>query len=379
MALGAFGVLCALCPAASLAAQTGTLAIAIGATQLRLADAGTFSSVSLSPIVGYRSPLASLSLQGTLSQLGAEGWSSQGLLQAALFTPVSRGGWATEFGASLGGAAFPGGTTTAQRLAALRLHRVATIGSAWAGGSLGSLYDGARWRRLRQLELGFVADVGSWRLSGALQPSVVDDTLRYSDVTVALQTSVSAVDAAFSFGARSGAALPIPGGDRRLWGGVSLDLWISPRVALQAGAGAYPVDATQGFPAGEYVSLGFRAGARRRATASVRAESRETQRAARVAGLRAMQIAADAEGLVIRVHAPEASSVELQGDLTLWRVLALRPSGGGWWMARLPRPAAATAELALRVDAGPWLVPPGSQTVRDEFGGVSGRVTLPPL
>ena len=117
----------------------------------------------------------------------------------------------------------------------------------------------------------------------------------------------------------------------------------------------------------------------RRATASVRAETRDAQRAARRAGLQSMQIAAEAQELVIRVHAPDAKSVELQGDLTLWRALALRPSGGGWWTLRLPRPAAATAELALRVNAGPWLVPPGSQAVKDEFDGVSGRVTLPPL
>ena len=33
--------------------------------------------------------------------------------------------------------------------------------------------------------------------------------------------------------------------------------------------------------------------------------------------------------------------------------------------------------VVLRLDGGEWLVPPGVESVTDEFGGRVGRVTLP--
>jgi hypothetical protein len=37
---------------------------------------------------------------------------------------------------------------------------------------------------------------------------------------------------------------------------------------------------------------------------------------------------------------------------------------------------AGTHEIALRVDGGAWVVPPGLTMIRDEFGGLSGILVI---
>jgi hypothetical protein len=44
-------------------------------------------------------------------------------------------------------------------------------------------------------------------------------------------------------------------------------------------------------------------------------------------------------------------------------------------MGTLPIPAGAH-EIALRIDGGAWIAPPGLTTIRDEFGGISGLLVI---
>jgi 1,4-alpha-glucan branching enzyme len=106
-------------------------------------------------------------------------------------------------------------------------------------------------------------------------------------------------------------------------------------------------------------------------------DARATRRVARDAGIHAFAIRALAIGEVeIRVRAPGASMVELNGDLTQWEPLALTQTGDGWWIARIPA-LSGTTEMVLRADRGAWVVPPGVESVSDEFGGRAGRVHIP--
>lgn len=349
----------------------------MGAASVRLVEGTSFTAATLAPSLAFRSAQSAVFAQATFSQVSATGWSTQGTAQVTRSSRVSPRGWMWEGEGRVGGSTFPGGVSVGQGLAALRAYRLGTQVALWAGAGRGALYDGANWRGLAQGELGATADIGWWRATLSVQPTVADDTLRFVDGLAALTTAVGPADVVLTMGARGGSALPIVGGDRRLWGGGSLSLWLAPRLALQAAAGAYPVDLTQGFPAGEYVSVSLQFGPRRRASAALQASGRRSAMETRRLGLVRATVVQGADGtIVVRVLAPKAQRLEIQSDATHWVAEAMRPTGDGWYEARLPGEGRTSVEMAVRVDGGAWRAPPGTDLVRDEFGGMSGRVML---
>lgn len=367
---------CAL-PAA-IAAQESGASLAVGAAQVRFADEPAFTSLTLSPALTWRGAAGSLALSATVAQVGASGWSQQGVATGSLFSPVTRQRLMFEATGAAGGTRYPGGFATGQGLLGARAHRVGDRVSLWIGAFAGGLNDGAAWRRVQQTELGVA---GAWRYHRAAlvaSPSEVSDTLHYTDVLLSYGTSRGPWDVTLSLGARGGTAPNLVGGDQRLWGGANLQLWLAPRSALQIGVGTYPVDVTQGFPAGRYVSVGLRVGARRSIAAQSQADAWATRGMAAEHGVGRFDVSRGDDGSVaIAVQVDGARSVELSGDLTRWAPTALvRGSDGRWW-GRFPDPGMTVVEVTLRVDAGAWIVPPGTDAARDEFGGVSGRLVLP--
>jgi hypothetical protein len=363
----------------SLAAQEMTASLALGAARVAFEAQPAFTSTTVSPGFTFRSALAMVSGNVTFAQVGRAGWSTQGQVQAAAFTRASARGLVAEFAGSYGGSSFPAGVRTAQGLAAARLHWLRGDLATWLGAAAGAMYDGATWRAVRQAELGATLALERQRLSLTLTPSATDDTLRYTDWLALYGSAMAATDVTLSLGGRAGAALPIVGGDRRVWGSAQLQWWWRPRVALSVGAGSYPVDVTQGFPAGQYVSLGMRLGERRTHSATSQAEARRTRRAARASGVQDFEFRmADDVSVAIRVRADAAAQVEITSDLTNWRPTALARGSDGWWWLRLPRGSQRVVEVAVRVNGGEWFAPPGTESLRDEFGGVSGRVVLDP-
>lgn len=357
-------------------AQVVSTAVGVGAVSVRFADQASFGAATLTPSISLRSPRLSLAATATLSSLSS-GLSRQGTASLSLYSPTSARGLLGELTVHGGGSAFPDGASTAQGLAALRGHWLGERVALWAGGGGGAMYDGLQWRSVRQAELGLSLAARTVSVSAALTPSVTDDSLAYTDLLGALSTAFGPVDVLATIGGRAGATLPIPGGDTRIWGGLTLSAWLASRTAVTAGVGSYPVDVTQGFPAGRYVTVGLRWGAARTATAAAQVEARRLAGVARRAGLQAFQVRRVGETEIeVRVRAPGAQRVQINGDLSRWTPVDLVQGGDGSWWARLPS-RARVLELVVRVDGGPWLVPPGADEVVDEFGGRSGRLVLP--
>lgn len=375
---GHLAVLGALCvPGAVLRAQDASASVAVGAVQVRFAGDPAFTSTTLTPAFAVRAPHFSLAANATFAQLGSTGWSTQGTAQASVFTGVSSRGFLLEAAGTGGGSSYPGGTSTAQTLGALRTHWLGSSRAMWVGAAMGRMNDGVEWRRILQGEVGVSLSGQRQRLRVIATPSITDDTLQYTDVLAVLSTGAGALDVSLSLGARAGAQLPFAGGDQRVWGGASLQLWLASSTAFLVGVGTYPVDVTQGFPAGRFVSFGLRLGERRSAAAQMQSLARRTIAVARAAGVRGFSWhAADDATVAVRVRAPEARLVEVTGDFTNWRPLALTRGADGWWWARVPRRGATVIELTVRVNGGAWIVPPGTESVRDEFGGVSGRAIV---
>lgn len=358
-------------------AQRMTASVAAGASSVQFDGQDRFTAVTLSPAVRLQGRHVTSALEGTLSQLGAAGWSQQGTMFLSAFTGISRQGLLGEVSGSVGGSRFPDGFATAQGVGSARLHWIGRAVGAWMGGGAGAMYDGVARRALRQGEVGASLSREGTRLTMVATPTATDDDLAYTDLLAALSFPLGALDLSGSLGGRAGSTLPLPGGDQRTWGNVAVTLWLRSRLALTAGAGTYPVDPTQGFPAGRYVSAGLRYGSTRSLASAVALERRAVRREAAALGVRAFAVRRVSEGRIeIRVHAPGASLVEVQGDPTRWRATALTADGNGWWVGEFDV-TGEVVELVVRVDGARWLVPPGAESVTDEFGGHSGRVIIP--
>jgi hypothetical protein len=371
-----------LCGAPAAAAQRITSSVDLSGTGVWYADTIRSAGTSVSPAIRIDWSRATLGATTTLSRVGG-GVSAQGDLAPSVFTPAV-GPAALEFAGALGGSTHEDGSRTGQLLALGRLHLVSVEHGLWVGGGVGRSWDGVSWRGVRQAEIGVWAERDELTALASITPVVVDDTIRYADFQAAVREPVGAYEIGVTTGLRTGASGPAVGGSARAWGIVSALAWISPRLAVVAAAGSYPVDFTQGFPGGRFVSLALRIASANgrivdRPVASARPErdrDRDRDRLlddhARAAGVRAFEVRTQLPGEAlreIRVLAPAARRVELSSDFTGWQPIALAPAGGGWWsVVRKLDPG--TYQLNIRVDGGAWLAPPGLLASRDEFDGV---------
>lgn len=375
---GAIGVLAIGLCALRTSAQEPGASVTVGAAQVRFAEEPSFTSLTVTPAFTLRAAPGVLSLSGTFAQVGSAGWSRQGVALGSLYAPPLWGGLVFEASGSAGGTQFPGGFATGQALLGARAHRTGTWANGWVGGFAGGMNDGTTWRRVQQGEAGIGIAGGRHRASLMASPAAVDDTLRYVDVLAQYGTARSRWDVSLSLGARTGTLPMLVGGDQRLWGGMHLQLWLAERQALLVGVGTYPVDVTQGFPAGRYVSLSWRVGTRRSIGAQAQADAWASRDVARAAGVQAFRVSRARDGeLAIAVRADGATRVEVSGDVTRWAPVTLERAPDGLWWARFPIPEATLMEVAVRIDGGAWVAPPGTEAVRDEFGGVSGRIAVP--
>jgi hypothetical protein len=349
-------------------AQRRSIFIDVGAARMRFADSIDATALSVNPTVRLNSPRGSVDASVTLSSIGGA-MSNFGLLSANLVTDRA-GLFAGEVEATTGGSFHSDGTRTGQLLGFARMHVTTSSRGAWLGGGVGATWDGA-WREVLQGDAGGWLSRGSSLVSLRLSPTIVDDSIRYSDAFVSGHQEWLNWEFDASFGARAGDPIPTLPANRSIWGSAGATYWATNRLGIVAGAGVYPVDFTQGFPGGRYISLSVRI---RPATVSMRpVEPPDPQ-------LRTFQLHAEGgDTYRIRVRAPSARVVEVKGDFTLWRAVPLDPEsgGGGWWSVALPI-SRGTHEVNVRVDGGAWSVPPGLTPLRDEFGGRVGLLVVPP-
>jgi hypothetical protein len=165
-------------------------------------------------------------------------------------------------------------------------------------------------------------------------------------------------------------------GPTEAWGVGSATLWLTPRFAVTGAVGRALADVVRGVPTVRYLSLAVRFGFRDRgAMGSPHAPSPRDEDGT---GPRVEVARAADEQCVVSVHAAAAASVEIMGDFTEWEPLSLSrdSSATGAWTVVLPV-APGAHRIAIRVDGGPWQVPPNLPRVADEFGGAMGLLTVP--
>lgn len=366
-----------------LPAQRIVPALDVGASAVRYADTASLSATAISPTLRVESASATFTASGTFSSIAAGGWTTQGNLIASRFVPFSPR-MHGELAASAGASAHDDQTTTGQLLAQGRAHFMGSSRGFWLGGGLGRSWDGVTAHRLTQLDVGTWVSNGNATIVAALTPTALGDgstsRLRYTDATIGARVIHSRAELSASLGARVGSELPGTSGGSA-WGSVAAAVWLVGPVALTVSAGTYPIDYTQGYPGGRFAAVALRL-ARPPATKRMFGADDEALAAGRNGNAPAgpieslsVEVSADRRHRSIAVRARTASTVEVTGDFTGWKPVQLTRGRDGRWLATLPI-APGTHEIALRIDGGAWIVPPGLTIIRDEFGGTTGLLVV---
>ena len=313
---------------------------------------------------------------GTFSQFTSGGWSTQGALSGSYFSaPVRR--VSLEVGGFAGGSVHHDGTRTGEALANLRLHNPRGWGELFAGGGIGRTSFGDGPENIIVGEAGVSTRARSIDATVVVSPIAVD-SLRYADSQLSLSWSRGNFDFQTFLGFRVGDQLTNLGATARTWGSVNAVAWIKRHVAVVLAGGAYPIDPTQGFPGGRFLSASIR-------LASGNAREVESPPPSELPVISASVEApviekftwrrSGAHQVTLRVSAPRASSVEVNGDFTGWTPVRLTGSSDGWWSVTLPLDPG-KYQMNLRFDGGKWIVPPGLLSMSDEFGGAVGLLVV---
>ena len=325
----------------------------------------------LSPVVRLERPTLTVAGRGNFSRF-ASGNRSTDLLLAGSLYPRSAGPWRAEISGSAGLSRYLD-INTGYGAFGVRAHRMVRSAGIWFGASLTTVNGSTAIIGGTRGELGAWARVGPLTMSAASMMTSVAGT-RYADTGLQARYTRGWLELAGGGGARGGD----PTLGLRLWGDLSATMWVSRRLAVVVGHGSYPSDPTQLSPGGQYTALSLRFATRPPAfrEALTRTIGYPTPGLVRpvVAGFEAER---QRDGRVrIRVRAADASSVELMGTFTDWMPVSLERGRGDQWEVLLELPRG-THQLNVRVDGGPWGVPPGVGTAPDDFGGVVGLLVIP--
>ena len=359
-------------------AQRVESSLDVGGALLRYADTLTTGAATVTPHLVADWGSTYVDLYGTYSQFTSGGWSTQGSLSASRFIPV-RGGFLGEIGAFVGGSTHNDGTRTGEAIANGRLHLTRATGEVFLGLGAGRTWDATAWRSVLLGEVG--GSIGSGPRSAliTISPTMVNDSIKYTDTQASLSWKSDAVDLGALLGFRLGDQLTTLSANARSWASVSGVLWLTPRIGLAVGGGSYPVDPTQGFPGGRFVSLSLRFG-QRRPTPTPSDQSSQQSPAVIApeiipAGSRFLVSRGGGDLVTLQVNVPGARLVEINGDFTNWIPVPLVPTAGDKWSVSVPIKRG-KYQMNMRVDGGQWIVPPGLLSMADEFGGTVGLLVI---
>jgi hypothetical protein len=211
---------------------------------------------------------------------------------------------------------------------------------------------------------------GRW--DSTLVARTVGDSARIAEMRRWMETEAGvAWDGRRLSGALSlGSRLATRGVPRGAWGSATVAVRLSSPLSLVVGAGMasggrFALDGEH-----RYVSLGLRI---RPSLAPTVAGDRVVVAATTVSSFRVAPIGLGRYRLMI--DAPRARRVEISGDFTSWKPMALARAADGRWTLTLPL-GAGTHRLNARVDGGSWIVPPGLTTMSDDYAGEVGLLVI---
>lgn len=356
-------------------AQTTTARLDLSGSRVRYAESTRSTALSITPEITAEWPTSVFRAVASYSSLSEGESALSGHGGFSLYTPTVRN-LLGELEAFAGGTRV-GDLTTSQLQAVARGHLSAQRGGVWIGGGAGTASSAGTRRPSRLAEAGVWARYNSASASVTVSPTVVDDSIRFTDLNVVAVAALSRLELTASAGSRSGSQPEIFGTPVKAWASASASAWLTDRIAIIAGAGRYPVDLTQGFPGGTYASIGLRIATRlSTGPEAPPAPAPPPPAIVHESGAGPLQVSPAGIGRrLLFIHAPAARSVEISGAFTNWTPTALEQRADGWWSLELALQPG-RYEVALRIDGANWIAPPGLLAVRDEFGGEVGLLDV---
>ena len=350
----------------------------LGAAFLRQPGLAGTSVLTAAGQLAYTTGTYALATNGVLALTPQDRYTGQGVLTASRYAPAAHRlrweltGMTSAFGLSGAAPSFAwqamarehaswslGGIFAGAGAGQIAQHGVAgTIGTAQAGGFL-------RIDPLGRDELST-----AFAYTNAQRPIAGAARARYTDVVGYWSHRGDRIELSLGAGVRS-----YRPGDSLVqsWASGSAALWLSQSAALVASAGRALPDEARGVPSVRYLSVALRFGwrpTRELGALRVRQASREDD-----AGRLDVRGGGDSLRAVI-VRQSAAASVEIMGDFTDWEPVAMTSMPNGEW--RIERSITpGPHRVAIRVDGGPWRVPPNLPRVADDFGGEVGIVIVP--
>jgi hypothetical protein len=349
---------------------------------------------SIVPGLRYQNGPLEVNALGVYSDAPAGRWNFQGGTEAFVRTPAlgfllleasGKAEWTSHYRVR--------GTTTFW--GGMRAYlATGTRARAWIGRTIGRASALGARRPLRRTEVGGSATVGRVHLELTVANTRVDrsymlgptepreptvdtmstypepasqgpvDRVGLTDAVLSGRWHFRSLDLDASIGRRFSRSAP----ETTIWG-VSASRDLSPTLAVVAAAGRAGSDPVTSVPGARYLALGLRLKVGGPLVAPLPARAVPDESAPFRIG------PAVASGREIVIQAPAAESVELAGDFTDWKPVALRRWGEDSWRALLPVPPG-LHRLAIRIDGGEWRAPPGTRAIESEFGGQVAEVVV---
>lgn len=341
-------------------------------------------AASLSPSVRWDHPggRGFVGARGTYLRFESGNRSLDISTSGSWFTPLARQ-WRGEFGLAAGASDYASVTRFSHGVAEARIHLIGAGRGGWISATVGRASFGAGPRPVSVVALGVWLLRTDLTMFASLGRSFIGDTA-YTD----LRSSARVQRGGLLFEGTLGARVLSRGGGRGVYGEATTTLPLGTRTALVLSAGTYPTDVISGSLAARYATMGLRLGAigvRRQAPRAFPAQI-DVSRAANgsvidpapPADMRLEIQKGDNEAVRLTVYAPGATAVEISGDFTDWRPVALSrsPTSADAWEASF-RIARGIHRINVRRDGGRWMAPSGTTRSADDFDGEVGLFLLP--
>ena len=337
-------------------AQTQS-SLGLGVGTVRYTGGSSLHVASLSPTLSYATPTYTVNASGALAALPGNEWFLLYHTDAWVTTPPLTD--AIRLGIEAG---WTGSTRTAgvQTAAPYAIGELLWAAPSWGVG-LGA-GPSAGWIESSAWITAFHARARSWWRQGRVDWSFAVEPTRFlgawfTDANATATLKRSSLSASAWVGARLSSVYVSKGAATGF-----LQVFVSPRVALEVSAGGVLPDPYQDFPRTRFISAGIRL---------------VGGRAALIASSKLAPLVPDRRGdsIVVRFRFTGARAVAIAGDWNNWQPVPLAAAGDAVWEGALLVPPG-THRFNLLVD-GEWVVPHGVATLTDELGGLVALLVVP--
>jgi hypothetical protein len=345
-------VLLCFVPGAVIAQTQASFGLGVGS--VRYPGGSRSSTAAVSPTFEVATPTLTTTIAGSFASLPTGVWSSQGRAEVWVSTPAVLGG----VRAALDGVG-AGVSRTDGNWSRAAYGIVEILYAGRRGGIALGAGPSAGWVVNTPSVTAFRGRGRAWWRTGAMTYAASVEPTRFlgawfTDVVAGVTVDSRQVTATVWGGARLSSTYGSKGG-----GGITLQYFALPDVAVEVGGGSYLSDPYQDLPRTGYVTAGVRLFTSRHSspaqgTMPVWPPLTPPRRG---------------DSVIVRFRMEGAHAVAISGDWDGWRVHGLRPLGGDVWEGAFVLPTG-KYYFNLQVDDNEWVVPSGIAVISERDGGL---------